>query len=120
VGRVHAIGFALAVSLVASGPALAPSPSAAVADTPAPCDPRTPYEIALDCDPATFSHLDNSFLALDALAPTPLEARAASLPAYAEGLRANALAPIPPPVALLTLALGLGALATLRRVAYCG
>jgi hypothetical protein len=32
----------------------------------------------------------------------------------------RALAPIPEPLALLTLALGLGALATLRRVAYCG
>lgn len=119
-GRVHAIGFALAVSLVAGGPALAPSPVVEVAQRAAPCDPRAPSEIALDCAPATPSGFDNSFLELDPLA-TSLEAPpVAAVPAFAEGLRADTLAPIPEPVALLTLALGLGALATLRRVAYCG
>jgi hypothetical protein len=110
----------LAVSLVASGPASAPSPVAEIVFASAPCDPRAPAEIALDCVPASPSWFDNSFLALDPLA-TSLEAPlVASLPAFAEGLHASAIAPIPEPVALLTLALGLGALATLRRVAYGG
>lgn len=120
-GRVHAIGFALMVSLVASDPALAPSPAAAVADASAPCDPSAPSDIELDCAPATPSWFDNSFLALDLLGPARFEAQpVASLPSFAEELRTGTVASVPEPVALLTLALGVGALATLRRVAYCG
>jgi hypothetical protein len=121
--RAKSIGpfaFALAVALVASRPAFAPSPASELHHAVAPCDALAPAEIALDCPPAPIRWIDMSFLVLGPFVPEVGEAPLVTPPLSMDHLLVAELAPVPEPAAGLALALGLCGLATLRRVAYFG
>jgi hypothetical protein len=120
VGKTRAIGFALGVLLVSSGPAVAPlHAGSAIADAPGPaaCAPLAPSAIALGCANESRDWLGVSFLARDPLAaPRPGATRDAAPSLVAERLdAASELASVPEPLPLFGLGLGLAILAVARR-----